>query len=787
VEVPGYRIGRRIGRGGFAVVHEAEQLSLGRAVALKMLLPEQADERDLRRFERERLLLSELSQHRHVVDVIDAGTSTDGRPFIVMRLYRRGSLAQALADGGPMAPAAVVETVGKLAGALQAAHNLGVIHRDVKPENVLIADDGEPALADFGISVLGGAQGTTGNLFTMAHAAPEVLERGDFGVASDVYALASTAYTMLTGHPPFTESNQFAQMRAIFQDPVPPMGMPGVPPALEAAVARGMAKRPQDRYPNVIALADAFRYAGQGSVTQRAPVQATPPPYQPTPAAHPPAYQPTPQPYEATPQPYEATPQPGYLPYQPTPPQDHQAYEPVSMPSYAPPAPGEAAPDVTGPVTGGSGGGERRGRGRRGWLAGAAVLVVVAGVFGATYALGVPPGSLLHDNLAPTGTPLVLASDQSLQGLMNGQNPTNQAIDLYLKRLDNRIGNHRVTAATFDVGSPQHTRWDGAACTAAARRHLAATDEVAVIGPYSSGCAKLVVPILDADPATAMTVVSNGATDPGLTKHWDVGEPDKYYPGKVRNFARVVTTDDVQGRAAAMFASGEHVTSVFVLNDGGVYGRNVAGAFADAARADGLRVVGQAQWDPHAGDYRDLFAQVARSGADAVFLGGTVASNGLQLVRDKVSVLGDNQKVRLLAADGFSGEPRLAVLAEAQGMYITFPGLSPEGIRQRGGAGAEFLDAFRQAYGSDPSDPYALYGVAATQVVLQAVAQSDGTRAGVRQAIFSAPGVTVPKAVSVLGADTRIDPATGDVSIKDVTIQTIAQSKEVFQSVVTVP
>jgi branched-chain amino acid transport system substrate-binding protein len=425
---------------------------------------------------------------------------------------------------------------------------------------------------------------------------------------------------------------------------------------------------------------------------------------------------------------------------------------------------------------------------RRRWPVVAAALTVASGLFGGTYAIGVPPGSLLHDTLATSGAPLVLVSDQSLQGLPDGRNATNAAIQLYLQRLGNKVGKHRIELRTVDIGTPQHQRWDGAACQNAARRSLAAADEIAVIGPYNSGCAKLAVPILGAGPATAMTVVSNGATDPGLTRHWDVGEPDKYYPGKVRNFARVVTTDDVQGRAAATFAAGDlHVTSVFVVNDGAVYGRHVAGAFADAARAAGIRVVGEAQWDPTATSYRDLFAQAAARGADGVFLGGTVAHNGLQLVRDKVAVLGDNQTVELLAADGFAGEPKLAALPQAQGMYLTFPGLSPASIRQRGGAGSEFLDAYQAAYGADPVDPYALYGVAAVQVVLQAVARSDGTRQGVRRAIFSEPGVTVPKAVSVLGVDTRIDPATGDVSIKDVTIETIKRGAETFETVVTVP
>ena len=745
VQVPGYRIGRVIGRGGFAVVHEAEQLSLGRAVALKMLSPERADERELRRFDRERLLLAELSRHRHVVDVIDAGTASDGRPFIVMRLYRRGSLAQALADGGPMAPHVVVDTVGKLAGALQAAHGLGIIHRDVKPENVLIADDGEPALADFGISALAGPERTTGNVFTMAHAAPEVLERGEYGVASDVYALASTAYTLLTGHPPFVAGNPFAQMRAIVESPVPPMGVPGVPPALEAAVVRGMAKRPADRYPNAVAFADALRYAldmqgraGHGSASG-APAYAAP------------------------------------------------------IPALSPAPGGDPASDVTVLLAPTPPARRRRGVG---WISGAAVLTLAGGVLGGTYALGVPPGSVLRQRSAAAGTgrpAVVLAADFSEQDMPAPGNPTHLAIDLYLKRLGGRIGDRPVSVRRYDVASPAHTKWDSEACRAAARRHLAALDEVAVIGPYNSGCAKELVPLVSKDPATALTVVSNGSTDPGLTKTWEAGEPDRYYPGGVRTFARVVTTDDVQGKAAAAFAAGDdlRVKTVLVLDDGGVYGRHVAATFVTAAKAAGIRVVGQARWTRGQASYRDLFTAAATAAdggpPDAVFLGGAVANDGLAVVRDKVAVLGDNQSVKLLAPDGFAGEPKLAKLAEAQGMYITFPGLSPGKIRLRGGVGSDFLNAYQVAYGDDPPDPYALYGVAALQVVLAAIQHSDGTRKGVREALFSGAGVTVPRAESVLGADVHIDPATGDVTLKDLTIEVIKRNEETFEKVQTVP
>jgi branched-chain amino acid transport system substrate-binding protein len=417
------------------------------------------------------------------------------------------------------------------------------------------------------------------------------------------------------------------------------------------------------------------------------------------------------------------------------------------------------------------------------------VALAIPAVLGATYVLDVPPGSSLRSRAAPApAKALVIASDMSRQGFADGDNPTNTAIELYLKGIGNRVGDYGVTLRPYDVATSRWTRWDNDTCVKVATEQAARPEVVGVVGPYNSGCAKLVVPILNAAGGGPLAVVSNGATDPGLTKRWDAGEPEKYYPGGTRNFARVVTTDDVQGKAAASFARTDlGVAKVFVLNDGAVYGKHVARAFADAATAAGIAVVGEAQWKRGSTDYKPVLAKAKEAGADAVFLGGAVSNNGVQLVRDKVAVLGDNSAVKLLAADGFTGDTKLVALPEAQGMYLTFPGLSPASIRQRGGAGSEFLDAFQKQYGHDPDDPYAIYGVAAVQVLAAAIRRSDGTRAGVLAALFSGEGVTVPKAESVLGADTRIDPATGDVSNRDVTVQVVKRQAETFETVVTVP
>jgi branched-chain amino acid transport system substrate-binding protein len=120
---------------------------------------------------------------------------------------------------------------------------------------------------------------------------------------------------------------------------------------------------------------------------------------------------------------------------------------------------------------------------------------------------------------------VVIASDMSRQGFADGDNPTNTAIDLYLKRLGNRVGDHAVSLRPYDVATPRWTRWDDATCVKVAEQQAAQPEVIGVVGPYNSGCAKLVVPILNRADGGPLAIVSNGATDPGLTRTWDAGEP----------------------------------------------------------------------------------------------------------------------------------------------------------------------------------------------------------------------------------------------------------------------
>ena len=378
------------------------------------------------------------------------------------------------------------------------------------------------------------------------------------------------------------------------------------------------------------------------------------------------------------------------------------------------------------------------------------------------------------------GKTVVISTDLPLQGSSkDASDATNQAIELYLEQIGYKAGDFTVELKKYDDSTAAAGKWDQAQCTKNATDHVANTNEVAVMGTYNSGCAQIQIPVLNQDPSGPMLMVSQANTYPGLTKPWAPGDPDKYYPTGKRNYARVVTTDDNQGRAAAQFMAKDlGVKKCYVLNDNETYGQGIASAFAKEAPNVGITVLGNDPWDAKQPNYTALFQKIKGLGADCIYLGGIFDNNGGQLVKDKVAVLGDNSKVPMMGPDGFTGYPELNKLPEGQGMYLSFPGLTNEDLRKQGGAAAKLLDAYKAKYGSDPASSYALYGVAAVQVILQAISQSDGTRKSVTDQVFSGAGITIPADVSAIGKEIKIDPATGDVNVIDITIEQIKGNAE---------
>src|SRR5439155_14188096 len=208
--------------------------------------------------------------------------------------------------------------------------------------------------------------------------------------------------------------------------------------------------------------------------------------------------------------------------------------------------------------------------------------------------------------------------------------------------------------------------------------------------------------------------------------------------------------------------------------------QGVAKAFVKEAQKQGITITSEQAWDSKQPNYTALFTSIKSAGPDCVYFGGIFDNNGGQLVKDKVKVLGDNKTVKLIGPDGFTGYPDLDKLAEADAMYMTFAGLSTEQLRAAGGTGAKFLDAYKAEYSADPSTNYALYGVQALQVILAAIEKSDGTRKGVRDQVFEGSGITVPASTAVLGKDIAVDPKSGDVGVRDISVLQMKTNQEAF-------
>jgi branched-chain amino acid transport system substrate-binding protein len=381
------------------------------------------------------------------------------------------------------------------------------------------------------------------------------------------------------------------------------------------------------------------------------------------------------------------------------------------------------------------------------------------------------------------GKTLIIGTDLPLQGASaDTSGDTNKMIQLYLDSIQHKAGNFTVNIKTYDDSTAAKGAWDDAACAANAKAHVANTDEVAVMGTFNSGCADIELPTLNQDPNGPMLMVSHANTNPGLTKAWDTGEPGKYYPTGVRNYARVVTTDDYQGAAAADFASQDlKAKSVYILNDNQVYGIGVARAFQTQAQKDGMTVLGNDAWDASASNYTALFQKIKSKNPDMIYIAGIYDNNGGQLIKDKVSVLGDNKTVPMMVPDGFTGYPDEDKLPQSQGEYLTFAGLSSDVLSKVKGPGADLLAAFKAKYGHPPAGSYPLYGVAAVQVILAAIAKSDGTRKSITsQVLGSGAGITIPQSQSVTGKAIVIDPKTGDTTAKDITVEIMKNNTETF-------
>ena len=267
-----------LGRGGMGTVFQARHLALNRSVALKILRSDLTlRAAALQRLQMEAEAVAALS-HPHIIPFYEAG-ECDGQFYLSMELVPGGNLAERLAEG-PLAPAAAATMLARLAGAVEHAHQRGILHRDLKPANVLLDDLGEPFLADFGLAKLRDAalslSGTQAVLGTPAYMAPEVADGGSKAAttAADLYSLGAIIYEMLAGRPPFVADTALATLRQADRgDLIPPRRVkPTVPRDLELICLKCLRREPAQRYGSAADLAeDCRRFLDGGVISARQP------------------------------------------------------------------------------------------------------------------------------------------------------------------------------------------------------------------------------------------------------------------------------------------------------------------------------------------------------------------------------------------------------------------------------------------------------------------------------------------------------------------------------------
>ncbi|MBF6194126.1 protein kinase [Nocardia sp. CDC186] len=253
-----------IGRGGFGTVYRCTQVSLDRVVAVKVLTAD-LDEDNRARFFREQRAAGRLTGHPNIVNILHADVADDGRPYIVMPYYPHGSLDARLRGNGPLGLEETLRLGVKMAGALEAAHHSGVLHRDVKPGNILYTDYDEPTLVDFGIAHIGGGFVTGSGIVTgtPAFTAPEVIAGEAASPAADVYGLGATLFAAITGHAAFERRDGeqvVAQFLRITSEPVPDLREHGIPEDVCAVIEGAMAADPGSR-PSAAELGEQLRAA----------------------------------------------------------------------------------------------------------------------------------------------------------------------------------------------------------------------------------------------------------------------------------------------------------------------------------------------------------------------------------------------------------------------------------------------------------------------------------------------------------------------------------------------
>jgi serine/threonine protein kinase len=266
LQIEGLQNAVEIGVGGFATVYRADQPAFRRTVAVKVLATRNLDEAARERFERECQAMGSLSEHPNIVTVYGAGFAASGSPYLVMTYLPGGSLQERLDRQGsvPWQDASLYGV--HLAGALETAHRVGIVHRDIKPGNILMSSYGDAQLTDFGIARISGGHETRSGVITasMSHAPPEVLDGARPTVAADIYSLGSTIYELLAGQAAFasdSDESMVPMLRRILTEPPPDLRYRGVPDAVCRVIERSLAKDPAQRQQSALQLGRELQQA----------------------------------------------------------------------------------------------------------------------------------------------------------------------------------------------------------------------------------------------------------------------------------------------------------------------------------------------------------------------------------------------------------------------------------------------------------------------------------------------------------------------------------------------
>jgi branched-chain amino acid transport system substrate-binding protein len=370
------------------------------------------------------------------------------------------------------------------------------------------------------------------------------------------------------------------------------------------------------------------------------------------------------------------------------------------------------------------------------------------------------------------GSKIVVVSMLPRTGSAKGQ--TDTIVNAINQRLEQDNfqacgGQFTIEHQEYDDATAAAGKWDPAQVSSNINKAVQDTSVVAIIGHFNSGAAKVSIPVAN---QANLVMVSPANTYPGLTKpgKGEPNEPDVYYPGGSRNYARVVPADDIQGAVGARWAQSLGVKSVYVFDDAELYGKGIADIFNATAKELGLDVKGQESIDTKAADYRALAAKILDANPDLVYFGGTTQTNGGQLLKD---LRAEGYAGKFMGPDGLFEKAFIEAAGNdaAEGAHITFGGVP---ANQLTGKGKEWYDAYKAKFGGEP-EGYASYGYEAASVVMAAINKAcKADRAAIRDAVMTTSGFD-----GILGG-WSFD-ANGDTSLTGMSGQIIKAGEFEFQ------